>query len=306
MTAGERDGMVPDVVMIGCGNMGSSLAAGYHARVPDGQLLVVDRNVDRVRATLPSCGRVRVVRTIAEIGQVCPGMTLLAIKPQAMAAVLPLVAALPAARGLVVSIAAGTSIASIRGTLPAARVVRAMPNTPASVGSGATGIWCGEDVTAQDRSRCEALFDAVGLTRWVSREEDLDAVTAVSGSGPAYLFAVVEALAQAGVDAGLEKLLADELARATVIGAAAMLKQSPAGPDTLKAAVRSQGGTTDAALRVFEGENALALLFCRAVAAAHARAKDLGQQVNLVTSKLVRGPTGDPASIHNEGIAPHA
>lgn len=305
MTFGEQDGLSPDVIILGCGNMGGALAAGYHARVCEGRLLVVDRNVDRVRATLPPGQRVRVVATIAEIGQVRPGMTVLAIKPQAMAAVLPLVAPLPAARGLVVSVAAGIDTTSIRGALPAARIVRAMPNTPASVGAGATGLWAGEGVTEQDKLRCESLFCAVGLARWVEREDDIDAVTALSGSGPAYLFAVAEALAQAGADAGLGKALADELARATVIGAAAMLNGLLSGPGTLKAAVRSPGGTTDAALRVFEDGNALPLLFSRAVAAAHVRAKELRRAMEAETGHRAGGPARELAPSHDKGNARH-
>lgn len=305
MTPSEQDGPFPDVIIIGCGNMGGALAAGYHARVPNGRLLVVDRNVDRVRAALPTDQRTEIVATIAGSGQVRPGMTVLATKPQAMAAALPLLALLPAAQGLVVSVAAGISAAAIRGALPAARIVRAMPNTPASVGAGATGLWGSEGVTQQDRLRCEALFGVVGLARWVEREDDIDAVTALSGSGPAYLFAVVEALAQAGAEAGLEAVLANELARATVTGAAAMLERSSSGPTTLKAAVRSLGGTTDAALRVFEDGNALALLFGRAVAAAHARATELRQSMDAGTGCQAGGPARQPAPVHDKGNASH-
>lgn len=305
MTVGEWDGLSPDVLIIGCGSMGGALATRYHAWVPNGRLHLVDRNVGRVRATLPLGPRVRVVASIAELGQIRPDMTVLATKPKGIGAVLPLLASLPAANGLVVSIAAGISAASIQDALPAARIVRAMPNTPASVGAGVTGLWAGRGVTEQDRLCCEALFGAVGLVRWVGREEDIDAVTALSGSGPAYLFAVTEALAQAGADAGLGVALADELARATVIGAAAMLERSSSGPATLKAAVRSPEGTTDAALRVFEDGNALSRLFGSAVAAAHVRAKELRRSMDAVTERPAGSTAVEPAPAHSEGNPPH-
>ena len=268
------EGLQPDILFIGCGNMGGALAAGYRARQPAGRLLVVDPNIEGVRAKLPG-GDVTIVPTIEQAGAVRPGMVVLAVKPQAMAEVLPQVAALPAADGLVVSIAAGTSATYIAGMLPRARIVRAMPNTPALVGAGITGLWASPTVTDADRERCEALFGAVGQARWVAQEPAIDAITAVSGSGPAYFFAFVEALGLAGAQAGLEPGLANELARATLIGAAAMLAGTTDAPGALKAAVRSPQGTTDAALRVFESGEALQRLVGQAVAAADRRARAL-------------------------------
>lgn len=297
--------MSPDVVIIGCGNMGCALAAGYHARVPEGRLLVVDRNVDRVRATLPPGERVRVVATIAEIGQVRPGMTVLATKPQVKAAILPLLAPLPAARGLVVSIAAGVGAASTWGALPAARIVRAMPNTPASVGAGATGLWSSGGVSEEGPAALRSPVRRRG-----------PGALGVAGGGHRCRHGLVRQWACLSVrrrgsagagraKAGLEAPLTDELARATVIGTAAMLERSSSGPATLKAAVRSPGGTTDAALRVFEDGNALALLFGRAVAAAHARARGLCLPMDAATGRQAGGPAWKPAPLYDRRKAPH-
>ena len=268
-----------DILLVGCGSMGMALATGIQAQRPHWHVLVVDRNVDRVRAGLPADGRIRVMAAVENLEPVLPSMTILAVKPQAMAALLPRIAALPAAQRLVVSVVAGISVTAIGAALPSARIVRAMPNTPARVGAGATGLWAGPTVTARDRLLCEALFGAVGIARWVSNEAQIDAVTALSGSGPAYVFALAEVPAQAGVDAGLGADLASELARATITGAASLLKASASGSAALKAAVRSPGGTTDAALRVFEDDDALRRLFGRAVTAAPVRAKELSRTV---------------------------
>lgn len=263
------------IVLIGCGNMGAALASGYCRRVMGGRLLVVEPDRAKARAILPDDGRVSIVSDIAEIGDVEPSLVLLAVKPQAMQAVLPALALLPASHGLVVSIAAGTSAATIQAVLPTARVVRAMPNMPALVGRGMTGLWPSRDVTDEDREHCEAIFAAVGQSHWLDHEADIDAVTALSGSGPAYVFAFVEAMAQAGIGLGLPAGLCQSLARGTLAGAAAMLETPGAEPGTLKAAVRSPNGTTDAALHVFERDDALVSLVQAAIDKAHARAREL-------------------------------
>ena len=265
----------PDILLLGCGNMGGALASGFLRGSPDARLLVVEPDSAKAWAMLPAEARVKVVAEVAGVADAQPGMTVLAVKPQSMAEVLSQLAPLPAAEGLVVSIAAGVATGTIRAALPRARVVRAMPNTPASVGEGATGLWGGPEVTEADRRRVDALFGAVGMARWVAAEGAVDAVTALSGSGPAYVFAVCEAMARAGAALGLAPDAAAELARATVIGAAAMLKRDATDPAALKQAVRSPGGTTDAALKVFEHDDALAGLFDRAIRAAFDRAEVL-------------------------------
>ena len=267
----------PDVVLVGGGNMGGALASGYLARMPQAWVIIVDPNPEQVRTRLPDIRRVKVVPTIADLDAVRPSVTILAIKPQSMATVLPLLASCMAGQGLVISIAAGFTAGAIARELPMARIVRAMPNTPALVGLGVTGLWGDASVSTADRVICNAVFDAVGSTYWVDNETEIDAVTALSGSGPAYVFAFIEALAKAGRATGLTEILAAELARATLIGAASMLRDPASDPARLKAAVRSPGGTTDAALQIFEDGESLSALVGGAVAAAYGRARELSR-----------------------------
>ncbi len=175
------------------------------------------------------------------------------------------------------SIAAGTTIAVMRQAWgPRARIVRAMPNTPGAIGRGITALFAGKGVTAPDKALAEALLSALGETLWVKRESDIDTVTAVSGSGPAYVFLLAEALADAAEAEGLPRALAEKLARATVAGAGALLDADPSAPSELRRAVTSPGGTTEAALNVLMAKTGLTPLMRRAVAAAHKRAKQLG------------------------------
>ena len=177
---------------------------------------------------------------------------------------------------LLVSVLAGKTVANLRGRLPAAQaVVRAMPNLPASIGRGATGAFANHKVTPGGRASADALLSAAGTVAWLDDEDAVDAVTAVSGSGPAYVFLMVETLAEAGVAAGLPPDVAGRLARATVAGAGALLDADPAEAGALRQAVTSPGGTTAAALSVLMAEDGLAPLMRRAVAAAKRRAGEL-------------------------------
>lgn len=274
MDGGDSPG--PDILLIGCGNMGAALATGYLQAVPGASVVAVARDVGRVRSRLPLDTRVVVVGSMEEVGGREPAMTVLAVKPQVLAAMLPLLAARPLARSLIVSIAAGTSIATLRQHLPEARLVRAMPNTPAMVGAGFTALWGDPTVSPEDRQRCNSLFGAVGTAHWLRSEDEIAAVTAISGSGPAYFFAIIEALVEAGMSLGLSMDLADRMARATMAGAASMLHDPSAVPAALKTAVRSPNGTTDAALRVFEEGHVLEQLVGHAVRAAYEKAIALG------------------------------
>ena len=179
-----------------------------------------------------------------------PGAVLLAVKPQLMDAVLPALARLIAADTLVLSIAAGKPIAVFEQALGAAvSVVRAMPNTPAAVGRGVTVLCANARADAGQRALAERLMAAVGQVHWIEDEDLMHAVTAVSGSGPAYVFHLIEALAAGGVAAGLPAPLAMELARGTVVGAGALAAQSSESAAQLRVNVTSPGGTTAAALR---------------------------------------------------------
>ena len=200
----------------------------------------------------------------------------LAVKPQSMGGVLPQVAPFSHEGTLAVSVAAGTSLEALDLGLGAGRaVVRAMPNTPAAVGQGMTVACANARVTAAQQAVADALLAAVGRVAWISDEGLMDAVTAVSGSGPAYVFLLAECLAAAGVKAGLPRELADLLARQTVSGAGALIAASDLPTSTLRENVTSPAGTTAAALAVLMGEGGFGPLLDRAVEAAARRSREL-------------------------------
>jgi pyrroline-5-carboxylate reductase len=177
---------------------------------------------------------------------------------------------------LMISIAAGTDTARLAAAWGAkARIIRAMPNTPGAIGQGITGLYAAKGITAADRKRAGTLLAALGDTLWVKTENLIDSVTAVSGSGPAYLFLMAEALTEAGIAEGLSKAEAEKLARATVSGAGALLAADKSPAAALRQAVTSPGGTTEAALKVLMADDGLAALVKRAVAAARKRAEEL-------------------------------
>src|SRR5690606_17754914 len=177
---------------------------------------------------------------------------------------------------LVISIAAGIRGADLACWLgPAAHVVRAMPNTPALVAAGITGLYAMPDVSSAQRRDAETILAAVGTTFWVDREEQLDAVTAVSGSGPAYVFYFIEALEQAGLELGLSPQIARQSALATFVGAVKLATTDAADPATLRAQVTSKGGTTECAIGALD-EAAVKAAFIRAVRAAADRAVEMG------------------------------
>lgn len=205
-----------------------------------------------------------------------PAVLVLAVKPQTLEGAGPGLSGLVGPEALVVSVLAGKTVADLRRALPGARaVVRAMPNLPAAIRRGATGAYAGPTVDERGRRYAHAVLSAVGLVEWIDREELIDAVTALSGSGPAYLFHLAECLAEAGAAAGLEPALADRLARATLVGAAALMDETGEAPARLRENVTSPGGTTAAALDVLRGERGLAPLMRDAVLAAKRRAAEL-------------------------------
>jgi pyrroline-5-carboxylate reductase len=199
----------------------------------------------------------------------------IAVKPQAIAEVLPGFRPLVGAETVALSIAAGTTLANLEAGLGDAALVRAMPNTPAQIGRGITAAVANLRVTPADKALVTALLEAVGEVVWVEEEALIDAVTAVSGSGPAYVFLLAECLAEAGVEAGLPPDIAAQLARATVAGAGELLRRSDLPHHQLRHNVTSPGGTTAAALDILMGESGLGLLMRRAVAAAKKRSQEL-------------------------------
>ena len=200
-----------------------------------------------------------------------PAVVVLAVKPQVW---MDVVKSLEQVDTLVISVMAGVSCAAMSRTLPRARIVRTIPNLASKLGQGVTALYqAGDDPEA--RAAAEALMGAAGACLWLDREADFDAVTAVSGSGPAYVFAFIEALAAAGIAAGLSPAVSGELAARTVIGAAAMVAQPDASPTRLREAVSSPGGTTLAGLQVLESE--LPGLMRATVAAAQRRSRELSE-----------------------------
>jgi pyrroline-5-carboxylate reductase len=206
-----------------------------------------------------------------------PEMLVLAVKPQSLDQAAPQIASLAGEGTLVLSIVAGKTIANLVARLPQARaVVRAMPNTPAAIGRGVTAAFANTGVHAEQKHWCERLLSAVGAFFWVDEEDAIDAVTAISGSGPAYVFALTEALAAAAEKLGLPAELSMSLARGTVEGAGELMRrESATTPATLRRNVTSPGGTTAAALSVLQGRGGLDELMARATAAARARAAEM-------------------------------
>lgn len=266
------------VLFAGAGKMGGALLAGLLERGLDPrQVFVQDPAPPADVAALLEKYEIGHRDVIAALPAM-PTVLVVAVKPQAVDAVFPPLAKLAGPQTLVISIAAGRTIASFEKYLrPGVAVVRAMPNTPASIGRGITGCIANAATTPNQKALCEALLSAVGEVGWVDEEALIDVVTAVSGSGPAYVFLLAECLAAAGEKAGLDPALARKLARETVSGAGELLHQSDADAAELRRNVTSPGGTTAAALDVLMGENGLRELMQRAVDAAVERGRELGK-----------------------------
>lgn len=261
------------ILLVGCGKMGSALLAGWLGRgIAATDVVVVEPNPV---TDLPA--GIRQVKEAAAVpADFQPGIVMLAVKPQAMDQVAPAYARYVESGACFLSIAAGKTIATLNRLLGGkAAIIRSMPNTPAAVGAGITVGCANAAVTVEQRRACQALLEAVGEVGWVEDEDLIDAVTAVSGSGPAYVFWLAECLAAAGVKAGLDSELAARLARATVAGSGLLMQQSAETPTQLRKNVTSPNGTTQAALDVLMAPDGLAPLMERAVAAAARRSKEL-------------------------------
>lgn len=274
MTAAPDARRMPaSLVLAGAGKMGGAMLAGWlDAGLDPRATTIIDPVPARAIVDLCAQRGIRLNPTEPEPGAVL----VLAIKPQGLEAAAPGLDRLVGPNTVLVSILAGKTIADLRARLPRARaVVRAMPNLPASIGRGATGACASAEVTPAQRDAADTLFAANGTVAWLADEAQIDAVTAVSGSGPAYVFLLVEALAEAGIAAGLEPAVAQALARATVSGAGALLEASEEDAAQLRRNVTSPGGTTAAALDVLMRPDGLAPLLREAVAAAKRRAAEL-------------------------------
>lgn len=263
------------VMLVGAGKMGMALARGWlDAGLPASNLVLVDPSPGEAAKALAADYDLVIH---AEAAGLEPNVLVLAVKPQIIDTVMEGLTSVVGPQTLVLSIAAGISIARLSAGLETGRVVRTMPNTPAQIGKGITGAVAGPDIGADDRAAVDALLSAAGQVAWFDAEGDLDAVTAVSGSGPAYVFNMVEALAAAGVAQGLPENVAMQLARQTVIGSAALLETDPAPASELRQNVTSPNGTTAAALAVLMADDGLTPLMGRAVDAARKRSEELGR-----------------------------
>lgn len=261
------------LVLIGAGKMGGSLLSGWlNKGLAPQSIFVVDPGPPP--ETIALLEQYGVAHNTTPPDGVVARVLVLAVKPQTMGTALPAVQRLVGPGTVTVSIAAGTTIATLDSALGGA-IVRAMPNTPAQIGRGMTGVFANPAVTAADRELVEALLDAVGLVGWVDSEGLIDTVTAVSGSGPAYVFLLAETLAAAAVAAGMPRELAEIFARQTVTGAGELLHQSDLPPATLRKNVTSPNGTTAAALAVLMAEDGLEPLLTKTVLAAKRRAEEL-------------------------------
>lgn len=261
------------IVLAGAGKMGGAMLTGWIAGGLDPErAVVIDPYVSDEIKALAAKG-VRLNPDVKDIGAVAA--LVLAVKPQMFAEVGPTLRMI-AESSLVVSIMAGTTIAGIARTC-GGKVVRAMPNTPAAIGRGITVAVAASDVSQEQRDLTDALLRATGSVEWVEDESLIDAVTAVSGSGPAYVFLLAEEMARAGIAAGLPPELAMKLARETVSGSGELLHQSDLDAATLRKNVTSPGGTTAAALSVLMADDGFGPLLTRAIAAATARSKELAK-----------------------------
>jgi pyrroline-5-carboxylate reductase len=266
------------VLLAGAGKMGAAMLSGWLARGLDPKsVLIQEPQLSGEAADLASLHNLTVSPRFETLAK-APAVIIAAVKPQVMDQVFPPLAKLAGANTVVLSIAAGRSIASFEKHLaPGIAVVRAMPNTPAAIGRGITGAATNKHVTPVQKAACDALLRAVGDVVWVEDESLIDAVTAVSGSGPAYVFLLTECLAEAGRKAGLDADLAMKLARQTVCGSGELMFRSPLPAATLRQNVTSPGGTTAAALAVLMRETGgLQDLMTEAVAAAQKRGRELG------------------------------
>lgn len=263
----------PSVFLIGAGRMGGALLRGWLAAgFPAASIAVMEPQ------PAPDMAALLKANAIADRPACAPDVLVLAVKPQIMTKALEQVAPYAGPKTAVLSIAAGRTVASIARVFPTgAAIVRAMPNLPAEIGRGITAAFANPHVSAFQRELCGKLLTAAGETAWIDDEGQLDAVTALSGSGPGYVFYLVECLAAAGRAAGLPEDLAMKLARATLSGSGELLRRSPLPAATLRENVTSPAGTTAAGLAVLMREPGLETLLREAVAAAANRSRELSQ-----------------------------
>ncbi|WP_371232613.1 pyrroline-5-carboxylate reductase [Pseudomonas sp. QE6] len=270
------------IAFIGAGNMAASLIGGLRAKgVEASHIRASDPGAEQRAKIAAEHG----IEVVADNASAVAGadVVVLAVKPQVMKDVCQALAPALSGNALIVSIAAGIPCASLERWLgpvdgqPRA-IVRCMPNTPALVGLGASGLYANASVSAAQREQAQKLLSAVGIALWLDAEKQIDAVTAVSGSGPAYFFLLMEAMTAAGEKLGLSREVAGQLARQTALGAAQMATTSDVDPAELRRRVTSPNGTTEAAIKTFQA-NGFEALVEKAVGAADHRSAELAEQL---------------------------
>ena len=262
------------IALAGAGKMGGAMLTGWLAQGLDAKRVVVIEPQPSAEINALAEKGIRLNPSAGDAGAV--DTLVVAVKPQSFREAGAALKQFVGSSTLVVSIMAGTTIAALEEVC-GGMVVRAMPNTPAAIGRGITVAVAAKNVSAAQRTTADALLRATGSVEWVDDESLMDAVTAVSGSGPAYVFLLAEELARAGVEAGLPAELATKLARETVAGSGELLHRSELASATLRQNVTSPGGTTAAALEVLMGEGGMQQLMIRAVAAATKRSLELAK-----------------------------
>jgi pyrroline-5-carboxylate reductase len=260
------------IALAGAGKMGGAMLTGWLAQGLDPRRVVVIEPKPSTEISALTAQGIRLNPQAKDAGEV--DTLVVAVKPQSFAEAGPALKPFTGPSTLVVSIMAGTPITALESVVGGS-VVRAMPNTPAAIGRGITVAVAAKKVSAAQRAVADALLRAVGAVEWVDKESLMDAVTAVSGSGPAYVFLLAEELARAGVASGLPAELAGRLARETVAGSGELLHRSPLDAATLRQNVTSPGGTTAAALAVLMGPAGFDELLTKAIAAATRRGREL-------------------------------
>lgn len=271
--------MTAPLLLVGCGKMGGALLNGWIRNGTAASSVYIVEPNDEIAAALARNFGVHTFPSAHDLpADFQPALVMLAVKPQVMDSAVQDFRPYVRPETVFLSIAAGKPISFFEKTLgPDAHIVRAMPNTPAAVGRGIT-VCCANGLATDHQCKlCDDLLSAVGKVRWIDDEALMDAVTGVSGSGPAYVFHMVEAMRDAGVKAGLPEDLATDLARATVIGAGELLHHAKESAAQLRTNVTSPGGTTAAALEILMDDTGLTKLMTEAVSAAASRGRELAE-----------------------------
>jgi len=265
------------ILLVGCGKMGGAMLAGWLGQGMNADDIVAVEPSQELAGTLREQHAITVVPDAAGVPESFkPAIVIFAVKPQMMDAAAPDYAGFIRDGALVLSIAAGKTIAYFQVFFgDACAVVRTMPNTPAAVGRGITALFANAQTSDAQKQAAEGLLQAIGETVWLDEEGLMDAVTAVSGGGPAYVFLLIEAMTKAGIAAGLPDEVSAKLAHATVTGAGELARQAQEPPEQLRKNVTSPAGTTLEALNVLMADDGIQPLFDRAIAAATRRSREL-------------------------------